>query len=214
MIFDYFDGAFYLNLDKRTERRESFERRIKEIGIEVERFPAIQLKEEDVPNPFNGIGWHIKISCTYSHFQMIKEAKKRGWKNCLIFEDDCVFEEGFVEKVKLCIEELKHLNWDIFYMGGEPDNPCESISDNLALCKAGLYGTHAYVINESFYDKVIALNYNMGIIDTMYKSMSTNKYYMSKQLLAWQDEEFESDLWGGKMKREKLYRDTYKKWVN
>jgi GR25 family glycosyltransferase involved in LPS biosynthesis len=97
MIFDYFDGGFYLNLDKRTERREAFERRSKEAGFEVERFSAIQLNEEDVPNPFNGKDWYIKISCTYSHFQMIKEAKRRGWKNCLIFEDDCVFEEGFVD---------------------------------------------------------------------------------------------------------------------
>lgn len=214
MILDYFDGAFYLNLDKRTERREAFEKRIKEIGIEVERFPAIQLKEEDVPNPFNGIGWHIKISCTYSHFEMIKEAKRRGWKNCLIFEDDCVFEEGFVEKVKLCIEELKNIDWHIFYLGGEPNNVCESVSDNIAKCQSGLYGTHAYVINESFYDNVLSLDYSRGVIDTMYMSMYTNKYYMAKELLAWQDEQFESDLWGGKMKRENLYRDTYKKWVN
>jgi hypothetical protein len=30
MIFNYFDCGFYLNLDKRTERREAFERRSKE----------------------------------------------------------------------------------------------------------------------------------------------------------------------------------------
>ena len=46
MIFDYFDGGFYLNLDKRTERKEAFESRSKEAGFEVERFSAIQLKEE------------------------------------------------------------------------------------------------------------------------------------------------------------------------
>jgi GR25 family glycosyltransferase involved in LPS biosynthesis len=107
MIFDYFDGGFYLNLDKRTERRDAFEKRSKEAGFEVERFSAIQLKEEDVPNPFNNGEWHIKISCTYSHFEMIREAKRRGWKNCVIFEDDCVFEDGFVDKVKKCIDEGK-----------------------------------------------------------------------------------------------------------
>ena len=101
MIFNYFDGGFYLNLDKRTERRESFEQRSKEAGFKVERFSAIQLKEEDVPNPHNGVNWHIKISCTYSHFEMIKEAKKRALKNCLIFEDDCVFEPNFIEKMNL-----------------------------------------------------------------------------------------------------------------
>jgi GR25 family glycosyltransferase involved in LPS biosynthesis len=132
MIFDYFDGGFYLNLDKRTERREAFERRSKEAGFEVERFSAIQLKEGDVPNPFNGVDWHIKISCTYSHFEMIKEAKRRGWKNCVIFEDDCVFEDGFVDKVKKCIDELKDTKWDLFYMGGEPGGWCDSVGDDLA----------------------------------------------------------------------------------
>jgi hypothetical protein len=213
MIFDYFDGGFYLNLDKRTERREAFEKRSKEAGFEVERYPAIQLKEEDVPNPFNNGEWHIKISCTYSHFEMIREAKRRGWKNCVIFEDDCVFEDGFVDKVKKCIDELKDIEWDIFYMGGEPGGWCDSVSDNLAKCTAGMYATHAYVINECFYDRVLSLNHNIGIIDTIYMAMYTNNYYMAKELLAWQDDEFISDLWGGRIRREQQYRNAYKKWI-
>jgi GR25 family glycosyltransferase involved in LPS biosynthesis len=213
MIFNYFDGGFYLNLDKRTERKEAFEIRSKEAGIEVERFSAIQLKEQDVPNPFNGKDWHIKISCTYSHFEMIKEAKRRGWKNCLIFEDDCVFIDGFDTKIKGCINELKDIQWDIFYMGGEPNGLCNSVSDKLAKCTTGLYGTHAYAINECFYSKVINLSYTMGVIDTVYMGMYYNNYYMSKELLAWQDDDFESDLWGGKIKREQNYREMYKKWI-
>ena len=213
MIFDYFDGGFYLNLDKRTERREAFERRSKEAGFEVERFAAIQLKEEDVPNPFNGLDWHVKISCTYSHFEMVREAKRRGWKNCVIFEDDCVFVDGFVDKVKECIGELKDKKWDIFYMGGEPGGWCDSVSDNLAKCTAGMYATHAYVINESFYDRVLGINHNIGIIDTIYMAMYTNNYYMAKELLAWQDDEFVSDLWGGRIRREEQYRNSYKKWI-
>jgi GR25 family glycosyltransferase involved in LPS biosynthesis len=213
MIFNYFDGGFYLNLDKRTERKDAFEIRSKEAGIEVERFSAIQLKEQDVPNPFNGKDWHIKISCTYSHFEMIKEAKRRGWKNCLIFEDDCVFIDGFDTKIKECINELKDIQWDIFYMGGEPNGLCNSVSDKLAKCTTGLYGTHAYAINECFYDKVINSSYTMGVIDTVYMGMYYNNYYMSKELLAWQDDDFESDLWGGKIKREQNYREMYKKWI-
>jgi len=213
MIFDYFDGGFYLNLDKRSERRKAFEKRSKEAGFEVERFSALQLKEKDVPNPFNGVDWHIKISCTYSHFEMIKEAKRRGWKNCVIFEDDCVFAEGFTDKIKECIEELKDKEWDLFYMGGEPGGWCDSVSDNLAKCTAGMYATHAYVINECFYDRVLSLNHTIGIIDTLYMAMYTNNYYMAKELLAWQDDEFESDLWGGRIKREEQYRNAYKKWI-
>jgi hypothetical protein len=144
---------------------------------------------------------------------MIKEAKRRGWKNCVIFEDDCVFEDGFVDKVKKCIEELKDTEWDLFYMGGEPGGWCDSVSDNLAKCTAGMYATHAYVINESFYDRVLSINHNIGIIDTIYMAMYMNNYYVSKELLAWQDDEFESDLWGGLIRREEQYRNSYKKWM-
>jgi hypothetical protein len=213
MIFDYFDGGFYLNLDKRTERRDAFEKRSKEAGFEVERFSAIQLKEEDVPNPHNGVNWHIKISCTYSHFEMIREAKRRGWKNCVIFEDDSIFVDGFIDKVKVCIDELKDIEWDIFYMGGEPNGICESISTNLAKCLSGMYGTHAYVINQSFYDRMLNTPYEQGVIDTLYLNQSDRIYIVAKELLVLQDDNFESDLWGGKIKREKQYKDMYKKWM-
>lgn len=215
MILDYFDGAFYLNLDKRTERKEAFEKRSAEIGIQAERFPATQLSEGDVPNPLNNKDWHIKISCTYSHFEMIKEAKSRGWKNCLIFEDDCIFEPNFIQKMKECIIDLKSVEWDMFYMGGEPNSECYSITDNLAKCTTGLYGTHAYAINESFYDKILSIPYTSGVIDTLFLfyDRSNKKYLMSKELLAIQDEDFESDLWHGKIKRTKIYQEAYKKWI-
>ena len=35
----------------------------------------------------------------------------------------------------------------------------------------------------------------------------------AKELLVLQDDNFESDLWGGKIKREKQYKDMYKKWM-
>ena len=215
MILDYFEGAFYLNLDKRTERKEAFEKRSAEIGIQAERFPATQLSEGDVPNPLNNKDWHIKISCTYSHFEMIKEAKRRGWKNCLIFEDDCIFEPNFIEKMKECIVDLKSIEWDMFYMGGEPNSECYSITDNLAKCTTGLYGTHAYAINESFSDKILSIPYTSGVIDTLFLfyDRSNKKYLMSKELLAIQDEDFESDLWHGKIKRTKIYQEAYKKWI-
>jgi GR25 family glycosyltransferase involved in LPS biosynthesis len=213
MLFDYFDGGFYLNLDKRIERREAFERRSKEAGFQVERFTAIQLKEEDVPNLHNNTNWHIKMSCTFSHFEMIKEAKIRSWKNCLIFEDDCVFGEEFIDKVKICINELKNIHWDIFYMGGEPNGVCESVSVNLAKCTAGMYGTHAYAINESFYDRIINTPNMNQVIDSLYINEKNRTYIVAKELLVHQDDDFVSDLWGSKFKREELYRETYKKWI-
>jgi hypothetical protein len=44
-------------------------------------------------------------------------------------------------------------------------------------------------------------------------AMYMNNYYVSKELLAWQDDEFVSDLWGGRIRREEQYRNSYKKWI-
>jgi GR25 family glycosyltransferase involved in LPS biosynthesis len=213
MIFDYFDGGFYLNLDKRTERKEAFEKRSKEAGFEVERFPAIQLKEEDVPNPFNGRDWHIKISCTYSHFEMIKEAKRRGWKNCVVFEDDCVFVDGFMQKAQNCINELKNIEWDMFFLGGEPNKETEYYSDNIVKTD-GIYGAHSYIVNHTFYDKILSANLVNGI-DILYLNLHTEdkKYYLSREILCNQDGESYSDIWGQTIKRDEVYKNAYKLYV-
>ena len=76
-----------------------------------------------------------------------------------------------------------------------------------------MYGTHAYAINESFYDRMIKTPHTHGVIDTLYLNQSDRTYIVAKELLVLQDDNFESDLWGGKIKREKLYKDTYKKWI-
>jgi len=146
---------------------------------------------------------------------MIKEAKKRGWKNCLIFEDDCIFEPNFIDKMKECVQDLKNTEWDMFYMGGEPNAECYSISNNLAKCSTGLYGTHAYAINECFYDKILSIPFTSGVIDTLFLFYDRNSknYVMSKDLLVLQDEDFVSDLWHGKIKRTEIYQEAYKKWI-
>jgi hypothetical protein len=55
----------------------------------------------------------------------------------------------------------------------------------------------------------------MGIIDTLYMCVDRNQksYLMAKELLVWQDDDFVSDLWDGKILREKQYREAYKKWI-
>ena len=36
-------------------------------------------------------------------------------KNVWVFEDDCVFAENFIERAKKCIEDLRSVEWDMFY---------------------------------------------------------------------------------------------------
>ena len=70
---------FYINLEKRIDRRIQIEDELTKMGFKFERFNAIE-------NTHNGLG------CCYSHLKIIKTAKERGYKNVLIFEDDFIFE--------------------------------------------------------------------------------------------------------------------------
>jgi hypothetical protein len=86
MILDLFDMAYYINLNSRPDRREQFERRAMEAGInQFIRFPAIALTLEEanaLPNITKHDGddnRHLKVSSSLSHFAVIADAKKRGY---------------------------------------------------------------------------------------------------------------------------------------
>ena len=65
----------YINLEKRSDRREEIENELNDFQLHYERFEAIH------DNP--GI-----LGCTKSHLRVLKLAKERGWKYVLILEDD------------------------------------------------------------------------------------------------------------------------------
>jgi GR25 family glycosyltransferase involved in LPS biosynthesis len=73
------DKIFYINLDKRTDRREQIEEELRKYGLEGERYSAIHTPEAGI------------VGCGYSHLNVLKLAKERGYKNVLILEDDFEF---------------------------------------------------------------------------------------------------------------------------
>lgn len=73
------DKIYYINLDKRTDRREEIEEELSKMGLSGERYAAIH-------TPHSGI-----IGCGYSHLNVLKLAKEQNVKNVLILEDDFEF---------------------------------------------------------------------------------------------------------------------------
>ena len=212
--FDYFDGAFYINLETRTDRRESFEQKAADAGLIVPRFNAVSLKPEEVASNPNDPNWHKKISSATSHMRCIQLAKDNGWQNCLIFEDDCIFMDDFMPKAQACIEDLRVRDWDMFFFGGEPAGPCESETQNIVRT-TGVYGAHAYAINRKFYDTILRYPSDRNLIDIIFihHSSQAKAYFLAKELLIWQDDDrYPSDLWI-KSGSENIYREAYKKYV-
>lgn len=215
----YFEGVYYINMDSRTDRRERFEKMAKEFNIPAIRVSALTATDEEATplyighnDPFR----KFKMGCTMSHQLVVRMAKESNLKNCLIFEDDCVLLDSYKEKIQLCANELQNIEWDLFYLGGEPNNYCKVISDNLAKIEnGGVYTTHAYAINYTFYDKMLDVSLkNVETIDILYVNYNENnrRCILSRELLAIQDKSY-SNLWDTVTNSTQFMIDGWNKYV-
>lgn len=95
--------AFYINLDRRTDRRAEFEGECSRMGLQVERFPAIV-------HPLGG-----GHGCASSHLQVLKLARKRRYVSVMIFEDDFEFLVSKDEFARV-VSSLPH-DYDVVMFG-------------------------------------------------------------------------------------------------
>ena len=78
---DKIEHFIYINLDKRTDRKEHMEQEFANLSITPEKITRISAHY----NPTNGIG------CMQSHIDALKLARSKNYKNVWIFEDDFTF---------------------------------------------------------------------------------------------------------------------------
>ena len=156
-VLSQIDKIFYINLDKRTDRREDIEDELQRFGLKqpfydfsnnlieiVERFPAIS-------TPGRGI-----VGCTFSHLAVYKLAKERGYKNVLIFEDDFIFlstKNEFYENMS----KLLSINFDVCMLAYH--NTCDAVPTEYDFLMRTVEAQTAsgYIISSSIYDRLIEL---------------------------------------------------------
>jgi len=141
------DKIFYINLDKRRDRRE-------EIEYELNRFNLFANSEriEAISKPNQGI-----LGCTMSHLNAIRTAKDRNYNNVLILEDDFQF---IVEKEEF-ENQLNNLfntsiPFDVCMISYNIQRSCETNHDFLQKVLEAQTAS-GYIVNNCFYDKLINL---------------------------------------------------------
>jgi len=135
----------YINLDKRTDRREQIEQQLDTYGLSYERLPAIY-------HPFGIVG------CTKSHLAALYLAKKRGYKRVWIMEDDFEFlvsrEEMESALQILCSGDIK-FDVCMFAYNALQRKEIEGSDCFFQICEAQT--ASSYVVEEHYYNKLIQL---------------------------------------------------------
>ena len=142
-MFDSIERVVYINLAERKDRRAHVE---KELAI----FPAAKVVRFDaIKRDLGGIG------CTMSHIAVLEMAKREGWPNVLIVEDDLKWINK--EAGSASFDALLTRPYDVIVVGGTVVE-CDPLTNKLIRCQT----TTAYLVNQHYYDTLLA-NFNEGL---------------------------------------------------
>jgi hypothetical protein len=175
-LFNFVDYAAYINLRNRIDKKDILELHFSELGI------LQYVNRLDAPEPldffkmvipgFNAPTFDQKLvtsevkahCCWIGHYRIIKEAKRLGAKNALVFEDDAEFIKSpyysSVDLVTSALAQLKNIpDWHVVYLGGLPDPhhkqaAYDLITPNLVKIYQ-VYGAHAVLYNSIIFDNLI-----------------------------------------------------------
>jgi GR25 family glycosyltransferase involved in LPS biosynthesis len=125
------DKIYYINLDKRKDRKEFMEDQLSAINVPYERFSAISPTEQELSSRFQNFykrmdGWLKEknhptskilgtLGCYLSHYFVQKKANESSHGNYLVLEDDwCVKPESLKALKSVFNKGLVSGDWDIF----------------------------------------------------------------------------------------------------
>lgn len=177
----YFDRIVVISLPFRTDRRECIRQQMARLGLRYTFFDAIHGQSVEV----NGLNESMfapvtkrylskgSIGCALSHIAVWREVVARGWHLCVIFEDDVILADSFVEDAHQYLPEVPP-DFDIVYLGSgktAATNIRKFISRHVFVPfypREGLYG---YVVSAKGAERLLAnlfpIRVANGGIDTL-----------------------------------------------
>jgi GR25 family glycosyltransferase involved in LPS biosynthesis len=139
------EKIIFINLEKRKDRLAEITNELTNYELPFERF--------------DGINHKIGLSgCGYSHLNVLKLAKERGYKNVLILEDDFMFlvsKEEFEHNLQLFFNskidyDVCMISYNVLQQEEVPNYPF--INKIIEAQTAS-----GYIVNSHYYDKLIDL---------------------------------------------------------
>jgi len=157
-----------INLKKDLEKRKKITERLKHFGLKFSFFDAFygnDLSINELKKSYNSINSlqrncrelrSNEVGCALSHFGVYELMIQKGIEEMLIFEDDAVLSENFLESLKVI--DLLPKSWEIFLLGYSSNRkfPCSfklKLENNKTNFSVGISPSkraclHGYVINQ------------------------------------------------------------------
>jgi GR25 family glycosyltransferase involved in LPS biosynthesis len=154
MLNSYFEKIFYINLDRRIDRKLECEKEFTTHQIIAERVSATDamlLNDKELyPRKYFK---HGNYGLLLTNLKIFEEAIAHKYKSILIFEDDVLLIDNFTEYFDIIYPTVP-LDWDILYLGGNHVKSPTMVADNVGRCNL-TYTTHAVAFKESSYDTIL-----------------------------------------------------------
>ena len=172
----FFDRIIVINLPRRTDRLEQFDKEAKKIGFDYEIHPAMDGKF---------LGMDPIVAGRLSHIEVLSKIKPD--EMVLICEDDAKFDTEFNTKFDEYMADLPK-NWDIFYLGAIK-NETRPVNKHWVRQVVST-GTQAYCVNPAKVDLFIQIAREFDQwIDVAYRLWAdrTNAYIANPNLVIQHD---------------------------
>lgn len=149
--FDKIDMIYYINLDKRTDRKADILSELHKMNIN--------------PNKIKRISGVITkmgcLGCSQAHLNCLKDFKLNNYQTCLIIEDDFIFKHNKQKTYELLFNFWdSNTMWDVVMFSGNIIK-YQQEKPNLYKVNDG-QTTSGYMVNKHFVDTLIN-NYTIGI---------------------------------------------------
>ena len=161
---------YYINLDKRVDRRSHFENQMKLLNWHATRFPAIENK--------NGA-----LGCSLSHLQLLEHAKCMNYEHILIMEDDIMFLNPTIFLQQLEAFLCSDIDFDVLLIAGNNTGPYTPVNNNtnntntntnICVKVTHCQTTTGYLVKNAYFDTLIE-NIREGI-SGMTQTRNLSKY--------------------------------------
>jgi len=150
--FENIDKIYYINMDKRKDRKYEIESELKSLNVPWH-------KVQRIPGVISTIG---ALGCSKAHLNALKDCRDNNYSNCLILEDDFMFKQERQEIFNQ-LNKFWNLNivWDVVLFSSNTIQQEATYVDFLLRLKEA-QTTAGYMVNANFLPQLIE-NVEKGI---------------------------------------------------